>query len=912
MKKISLMLTVLLVSGFCYAQNILTGTITDAELGRPLPGATVIVKGTTNGVSTSFDGTFTISASEAGALVVSYIGYDTQEVAFSNSMTVNVAMQASSNELDGITVFGTVDFAIDRETPVAVSTLTAADIQERIGNLELPEMLNSTPGVYATRAGGAFGDSRINVRGFDSQNTAVLINGIPVNDMENGRVYWSNWSGLADVVSAMQVQRGLGASKLAISSVGGTINVLTKSTDLTKGGKIATSIGNDGYMKTVLGYNTGEMEGGHALSFLMSRTAGDGYVDGTMFEGYNYFLGYGWKSDRHNVQVIVTGAPQTHNQRTGSYYNMAKGEQYKQYGIRYNYNHGYLNGQEFSWRKNFYHKPIASVNWEFNINDSTELSASAYYSIGRGGGTGDIGRAYGFQYASGDLNYNGKHAFRNPINGHFNYDKLAAYNGGVATTFYNGRTAANSIDAATGLYIVNDPDERVGGVKRNGIVRRASVNSHNFVGSLINLKKTLSDNLNLDFGVDLRSYKGIHYRRLDNLLGADGYRDFDNKNYAGGSAVRTKTYISMLGKQWNVFKDTDDEEKIDYHNDGLVRWTGVFTQLEYKVEKLSAFVQGAISNQGFQRVEYFNQVGTATTDWENITGGNVKLGANYNINAKSNVYVNSGMYSKQPNFDAVYINYGNNLNPDLKNETVTGLEAGYGYRSNNLTLNVNIYRTTWDDRFLSNDEVEYIDSSGNEEEGIANYYGIQQLHKGIEIDGTYKLSPFVKVEGMISLGNWKYTSDVTVDVFDSARNKVSSSTIFLDGVKVGDAAQTTSRINLVVNPTDLFKFNVSMFSASQLYANFNPEEFDTDGDMAMKIPSYELFDFGSSYNLSIAGEKVYVRLNVNNIFDNHYIAESSDNIVANPGDPTYLGVHTKNKVFPGWGRTWNLGFSYRF
>ena len=270
------------------------------------------------------------------------------------------------------------------------------------------------------------------------------------------------------------------------------------------------------------------------------------------------------------------------------------------------------------------------------------------------------------------------------------------------------------------------------------------------------------------------------------------------------------------------------------------------------------------------------------------------------------------MYSKQPNFDAVYINYGNNLNPDLKNETVTGLEAGYGYRSNNLTLNVNIYRTTWDDRFLSNDEVEYIDSSGNEEEGIANYYGIQQLHKGIEIDGTYKLSPFVKVEGMISLGNWKYTSDVTVDVFDSARNKVSSSTIFLDGVKVGDAAQTTSRINLVVNPTDLFKFNVSMFSASQLYANFNPEEFDTDGDMAMKIPSYELFDFGSSYNLSIAGEKVYVRLNVNNIFDNHYIAESSDNIVANPGDPTYLGVHTGNRAFPGWGRTWNLGFSYRF
>ena len=178
----------LLVSGLCYSQNILTGTVTDAELGSPLPGATVLVKGTSNGVSTDFNGAFTINAADSGTLVVSYIGYDTQEIEFSSSMTINVSMQASSNELEGITVFGTVDFAIDRQTPVAVSTLTASDIQERIGNLELPEMLNTTPGIYATRAGGAFGDSRINVRGFDSRNTAVLINGIPVNDMENGKV----------------------------------------------------------------------------------------------------------------------------------------------------------------------------------------------------------------------------------------------------------------------------------------------------------------------------------------------------------------------------------------------------------------------------------------------------------------------------------------------------------------------------------------------------------------------------------------------------------------------------------------------------------------------------------------------------------------------------------------------------
>jgi hypothetical protein len=719
--------------------------------------------------------------------------------------------------------------------------------------------------------------------------------------MENGRVFWSNWSGLTDVVSAMQVQRGLGASKLAISSVGGTINVLTKSTDLTKGGKIAATVGNDGYMKTVASYNTGEMENGSALSLLFSRVEGDGYVNGTMFEGYNYFMGYGWESDddKHNIQVIVTGAPQVHNQRTSSFYNMADAADYEKYGIRYNYNHGYLNGQEFNWRRNFYHKPIASVNWEYKINESTNLSASAYYSVGRGGGTGDIGRLGG--------NYASSSRFRNELTGEVEWDQIVGSNSGQGGNWSGGYSYNNNIDAATGLYIVNDQDERVDGVKRNGFVRRASVNSHNFVGSLVNLNKKLSDKLTLDFGVDLRTYRGIHYRRLDNLLGADGYRDFDNVNYSGGSAVRTTTYGSDIGDLWNVFKDTDNEEKIDYHNDGFVRWSGVFGQLEYSNDDLSVFVQGAVSNQGFQREEFFNEIpGNQKTDWKNISGGNIKGGANYNIDAKNNVYVNAGTYSKQPNFDAVYINYGNNLNPDLRNEEVVGLEAGYGYRSSNFNFNVNIYKTTWKDRFLR-DGVRVDGVNGN-----ANYYGIEQVHTGIEFDGVYEISPFVKVEGMLTLGNYEYGGDVTADVFDSSNTLLGSSVIYLDGVKVGDAAQTTSRVNLIVTPSDLFKFNISMFNASDLYADFNVEDFTSPEDEAMMLPSYDLFDFGASYKLDIAGETIYLRANINNIFDNYYFAESATNYEAGPGDSTYLGVNTRNKVFPGWGRTWNVGFTYRF
>lgn len=102
-----------------------------------------------------------------------------------------------SRDIETVVIAGVADIAKDRKTPVAVSTIKEAQIQERIGNQELPELLNTTPSVYATKSGGGFGDSKINIRGFAQENIAVMVNGVPVNDMESGAVYWSNWAGLS-------------------------------------------------------------------------------------------------------------------------------------------------------------------------------------------------------------------------------------------------------------------------------------------------------------------------------------------------------------------------------------------------------------------------------------------------------------------------------------------------------------------------------------------------------------------------------------------------------------------------------------------------------------------------------------------------------------------------------------------
>jgi hypothetical protein len=177
MKKMFVMIVVLLVSTIAFAQGTISGSVTDGSTGDPLPGASVLVKGTTNGVTADFDGNFTITANSGDVLVISYLGFQTLEVAAKNGMAVELA--PSTTQLEEIVLSsGVIDLAQVRKTPVAVSTIQASEIALKVGNMEFPEVMNKTPGVYATKQGGGYGDSRISLRGFDQRNTSFLINGL--------------------------------------------------------------------------------------------------------------------------------------------------------------------------------------------------------------------------------------------------------------------------------------------------------------------------------------------------------------------------------------------------------------------------------------------------------------------------------------------------------------------------------------------------------------------------------------------------------------------------------------------------------------------------------------------------------------------------------------------------------------
>ena len=783
---------------------------------------------------------------------------------------------------------GVIDLAEDRKTPVAVSTITGEEIQKKIGTQDITMTLANTPSIYVAGQSGAFGDTRIAVRGFGQDNTAFMLNGQPINGMEDGKMYWSNWSGMNDIANVVQIQRGLGASKLAISSVGGTVNFVMRSTSKQQGGFAYAGFANDNYLKTTFSYDTGENDNGWSTSFLLTHWQGDGYAEGTFGQGQTYFFSLGYKmNDKHNFNFLMTGAPQWHDQ------NFTKSiATYLDKGRKYNNNYGYYGDRYLTERRNFYHKPVFNLNWDYKIDDKSSLSTVLYASTGNGGGTGGRGQRI------------------RTDEGYVDYDAIYAYN--LSTSGAGGNYAAEG-----------------------GYVTRASMNMHNWLGAVSNYETQLSDNLTLNVGVDLRTYYGEHFRIVENFHGLTSWQENirlrdQNNNHQTYGTYGTYKYVvateSMGANPWEAtFNNFDEDQKIAYSNDERISYGGLFTQLEYVNDDFSAFFQGSVSQTMYQRWDHYQYADQSLIDGtssqstgealpDGITDGvksekadnfgyNAKAGVGFGVGENGQAYVNVGYYSRAPYFDNIYLNYTNQINPNTSNETIIGLEAGYVYEVPNFSARVDLYRTSWADRvtssFYVDDDVVFYNISE----------GVTQLHQGIEVSFSAKPQEDVPytLKGFLSVGDWIYEGDAITRLQDEDQNVISTETVDVDGGKVGDAAQFSAGLGLDVDLAERFSFDSDIRFYDDLYANVGAVKEN------LELPSYHVVDMGLSYKMFVNEGTLDIRLNVNNVFDNVYISELRSAIAAGEGTGVlYDGIDTANQGYFGLGRTWNVGLRYNF
>lgn len=927
MKHYFLALFILFSAFTSYAQSgELKGTVKDAGTGEGLIGATILIsKG--KGTVTDINGNYSMKV-DAGTykVTISYVGYNlkTSSVTIADKPVV-LNMDLEQTALDEVEVVA--DVAKSRETPVAFSNITAKQIQEELGTRDLPMVLNSTPGVYATEQGGGSGDARVSIRGFSQNNVAVMVDGVPVNDMENGAVYWSNWDGLGDITKTMQVQRGLGASKLAINAVGGTINIITRGIDQEMSGAVRQEVTSFGLYKTSFGFNSGPLKGGWGVTVGGSRKWGNAWADGTYDDAYSYFIKVQKRFKKHLFSISANGAPQEHGMRTEKIgipiyseklakklgintdsvyaHSLFTTSSIGERGIKYNSNSGYLNGQVIDDKINYFHKPQFNLSHFWSPNEKLTVSTVLYLSIGKGGGTGLKGSVA-----------------RDTATGMYDFE---------ATYLTNTTAAPNPAYSTT--------------ERPSNTFIRSSNNDHVWYGILSSWNYKINKNFSALLGVDGRSYKGTHYQTVYNLLGGDYAIDNSDANQPKGLG-NTQYGIKRVG------------DKVSYYNDAKVIWGGLFGQVEFKKNRWTAFVTGSVSQTGYQRIDYFKkrdlvingqtfnqavgfgdafyyseskqvtavsnavittsgdttfiknpgkptdyvvnaerytnesvQSRAATTKQKWFPGYTVKMGANYNITDHHNVFINMGHLNMAPRMNVVFDN-NNKEFLEVENQKVYAIEGGYSAHFKRFAYNVNLYYTSW-----TNKPPQFTPTVVTPDGTFSyNINGLNAIHKGIELDAIYKFNKKLEVEGLASFGDWRTVTAKEVYVYNDNNELVATVDFSAKNIHVGDAAQNQfgGSVRYEFIKKLYIKPRYTYFGKN--YANFDPlvlTGLNKDRE-SWKMPNYGLLDIYAGYDFNIKKVKFGLTAGVLNALNTIYLtdAQNGANFDANTA-LVYVGMGTR-------------------
>ncbi len=475
---------------------------------------------------------------------------------------------------------------------------------------------------------------------------------------------------------------------------------------------------------------------------------------------------------------------------------------------------------------------------------------------------------------------------------------------------------------------------------------------------------SLNYKINSDYtfsgGLDFRSYVGQHWREAIDLVGGDYITDTFDKNANG--IIRKKG------------------DKIQFYNDGLVKWGGTFGQLEYSKGQWTAFVNVSGALSANKRIDYykpkdlvingevFNEIvgrtdvfyynGTngivannnatitrsgdttyinnsdpskqdgfivnataysnlssearyAETKWKYIPGGTFKAGANYNVNENNNVFFNIGYLSRAARFANVFDNQ-NNLLRDIRNEIVKAIEAGYSYTSPQFTANVNTYYTIWNNKPLIGGAT--ATDLATLEAVRVNINGLNALHKGVELDFAYIPMKDLELEGLMSLGDWTYTSSGTIASDDPNVDLGPDTAFYAKGIKVGNAAQTQFGASAKYTYKNIYlKPRVTYFGDQ--YSNFSPfavREADK-GRQTWKVPNYAIVDLHLGYRLKWNKSRINLTGSIFNIFNTLYITDANNNDTRGLGVSTIQNFDAQSaSVFFGQGRRFNASISFTF
>lgn len=670
-------------------------------------------------------------------------------------------------------------------------------------------------------------------RGYDWEQQDVYLNGVPMNDLERGNASFSDWSGLNDVFRIRDNNFNLEPGDLTFGGLSGAVLIDTRASKQRKQLQVGYAISNRQYRHRLMAtYSTGMMKGNWAVSMSFSRRwAQEGFVAGTSFDSYSYFLSVEKIMGKHSLNLTVLGTPLKRGKAAP-----VADQIFEVTGNPYiNSNWGYQDGAKRNARMDNFHQPIGVLTWEVKPNAKTTFITAVSFQAGRRGTTG-------FDWFNAT----------DPRPDYYRYLPEYYYDDSVrneaVSQFYTGNADAFQVDWQR-LYDANrnnlDSVQDANGVVGNTVVGRRSnyvIQETRFDSKKVNaniaLQTTAGNHLTINAALAYQYEQVNNFKVINDLLGGDFFVDvnqFAQRQFPGDSAA----FQNDLDNPNRILKVGD---RYGYDYDNIYHKPSFFLQAVADFSHVNFFLSAENSvsmyyRRGNMRNGLFPQTSAGNSTMLKFFNYSVKGGLTVKLNGRNFLTANGVLMTKAPLFKDVFLSprTRNDIAAGVQNELIYGCEAGYVLKSPRVKARATFFFTEFKNKMETRS---YFSSAAN---SFVNFTlnGIQTRHIGGEAGIEASIWKGISLNAAASYGDYSYTARPTATITRDNDASILSSgeTVFMNGLKVSGTPQLAANIGL--------RYNSPWFWFVSLNFNYFDKMYIDIIEPRRTSEAVELVDYGS-------------------------------------------------------------------
>ena len=668
MERMLLYLFVFAVSWSVSAQNTggVRGIVVDAQTQAPLSAVEIRVEGTVFKMVTDIEGAFSFAQVIAGNYIL-------------HIETIDYLPQDFPIQIEGGKVLDLETILLEKNPIQDITdnliTLTENDFTGDGSSASdaTSGLLQASRDVFLNTAAFDFGQAFYRVRGYDTQEGGLLINGVQMNRMFNGRPQWNNWGGLNDVMRNQEFSNGLALSSYAFGGLLGTTNISTRASNYRPGFRLSASASNRTYAGRLMGtYSSGLMKDKWAFTISASRRwADEGYVDATIYDAFSVFGAVEYRINKdHSLNFTAMYTPN----RRGSSTSITR-EVFDILGRkRYNPNWGYQNGEQRNSRIRKIKEPIFMLS-HYLEKENLSINTNITYQ------TGEFG-------ISRIANQNAP----NPSPVFYRYLPSFYLNQPGGPDLENAELARQRFieDPQLDWEFLYRSNLREGGDGRSVYVlyQDRTDDTQFLINSILNYE--INENLQFDAGLNFRNLKSENFAFLTDLLGGTFYTDIDpfsnTPNDVGGDPIK------RVGDRFLYNYEIDANQ------------FGMFSQIRYNYSKFDFFASAGYTYTGYQREGLFlngqfldNSLGKGEKLSFNNFG--IKGGVTFRATGRHIFAINGAYITKPPTIRNAFANAraNNDIVPNLPSEKVASIDGSYIIRTPSIKGRLTGYYTQFQD-----------------------------------------------------------------------------------------------------------------------------------------------------------------------------------------------------------------------